>query len=163
MGTFLKTEKALFQIKTLLLQNTNLRKLLYNTVPSALEETAPTVSEVEELITLTPYLENDEGVANSYKNAFIAIYPTRFNIDNIGDVIQIAISVFVSKDYYELDNERLRVFSILEECEKTLDNVKLEFAGKLELQNAAIEVLDVNKYIGYITGWEVVNGKDREF
>lgn len=163
MGVFKKTEKSLFQIKALLLQNENIRKLLYNMRPSALAESAPTIDQVKDLISLTPYLEDKDGVSTSYRNAFMAIYPTRFILDTVSDLTQIAITVFITKDYYELDNESIRVLSILDEVQNTLDGEKLEFAGRLEIQNGIIEIIDTNRFVGYVTGWEVIDGRDEDF
>lgn len=163
MSIFNKTEKSLFQIKSLLLQNEKIRKLLYHMVPNALDLQAPSIDQVKDLITLTPYLEDREGVSNSFRNAFIAVYPTRFMLDTTSDLIQIAIAVFVTKDYYEMDQETIRTLSILAECENVLDNEKFEFAGHLEFQNGMIEIIDTNRFIGYITGWEAVDGRDEDF
>jgi hypothetical protein len=163
MSTFTKAEKSLHQIKYLFGLNANIKKLLYNMVPSALEEDEPTAAEVDSLITLNPYLEDNEGNLNSYRNAFIVIYPSRILVDNIGDTMEFRVGVFTIKDYYILDNQKIRPLSILHEIEKELENRKLEFAGKCELVSVTPQVIELGKYVGFVSDWEVVDGKDTAF
>jgi len=163
MSTFRKTEKSLHQIKYLLTLNANIKKLIYNMVPDALDEDEPTAAQVDGLITLNPYIEDQEGNLNSYRNAFIVIYPSRILFDNIGDTMEFRLGVFVMKDYYLLDEQKIRPLSILYEIEKELENRKLEFAGKCELISVTPQVIELGKYVGFVSDWEVVDGKDTDF
>lgn len=163
MSTFYKTEKSLYQIKNILSQSEQIRKLLYNMKPSALAEDAPSISEIQNSITLVPYLEDEEGIQDSIRNSFIAVYPTNFVIENDGDVVDISIAAFCVKDYYLLNEQRIRPLAMIGEIERRLEGIKLEFAGKLELQSVSTQVVELGKFVGFISNWEVVNGKDTDF
>ena len=163
MSTFTKTEKTLYQIKNLLLANSNLKKLLYNMVPNALVGAVPSVANVSDLIKITPYIEDENGIEESYRNAFIIIYPSAITIWDGYNTVNLVISCFVNQDYYELDEEKIRVLSIFNEIEKTLNHRKLEFSGKIELTRITMEIIDVGKFVGYNTDWEITDGQDADY
>lgn len=163
MTIFDKTESALYQIKDLLLDNIQIRKLLYNMTTNALSEAEPSIEDVEQLITIVPYIDDENGVAESYKNSFIVIYPTNFLFNENEVIINISIGSFVTKDYYELNNRKIRGLSLMSEISKTVSYEKLEFAGKMELMNVTSLTIDLGKFIGFTSNWEVVDGKSVNF
>jgi hypothetical protein len=160
MKTIELAEQTLYQIKNILIGDQTLRKLLYLQIPSALtSETAVTVAQVSPLISVVPYLQDDDGIENSSQSNFIVIYCSYMNFqDDIQHSISIGIDIFVYKDYFLLDGSKMRLTQLLNKVADLLENKKLAFAEKFTMSDARLTNIDQGRTIGYLTNWSVVNG-----
>jgi hypothetical protein len=160
MKTLENTESAIYQIKNLIIGNADIRKLLYINTPSALTaQTAPTIGQVENLISTRPYIQDDDGIENSTQANFVIIYPTYMDFSSdVQHVIQISVDVFVYKDNYFLDGAKTRLIQLLNKIIDVLNDKKLSFAEKFQINDARLTNIDQGKTIGYLTTWSIVNG-----
>jgi hypothetical protein len=160
MKTLENIESAIYQIKNIIIGNADIRKLLYINTPSALtSQTNVTIANVENLISIRPYIQDDDGIENSSQSNFIIIYPTYMDFSNdTFHTIQISIDVFVYKDNYFLDNAKTRLMQLLNKIIDVLNDKKLSFAERFEINDARLTNIDGGKTIGYLTTWSIVNG-----
>lgn len=160
MKTIELAEQTINQIKNILLNDATVRKLLYLQIPSALtSETAVTTAQASPLISVVPYVQDDDGIENSSQSNFIVIYCNYMSFqDDIQHMVTIGIDLFVYKDYYLLDGSKMRLTQLLNKVADLLENKKLAFAEKFTMNDARLTSIDNGKTIGYLTTWSVVNG-----
>jgi hypothetical protein len=160
MKTLENVESAIYQIKNTIIGNSDIRKLLYINTPSALtSSTNVTVANVENLISIRPYIQDDDGIENSSQSNFMIIYPTYMDFSNdIQHTIQISIDIFVYKDNYFLDGAKTRILQLLNKVIDVLNDKKLSFAERFQINDARLTNIDQGKTIGYLTTWSIVNG-----
>jgi hypothetical protein len=165
MKTIDFVEQSVYQIKNLLLGDVTLRKLLYLQTPSALtSNTEVTASQVTDLISIIPYVQDDDGVENSSQSNFVVIYPSYMDFTSeVEHKINISIDVFVYKDYYLLDGAKIRLTQILNRVVYLLEDKKLAFAEKFTISDARLTSIDQGKTLGYLTTWSVVNGTELQY
>lgn len=159
MKTIDITEQTLIQIRQILLADDVVRRLLFIQTPSALTADIQILqTDVETLIIMSPYIEEDTGVANSYGSNFIVIYPSAFDFSTgLSNTVTFSIDIFVHKDYLELDGAKLRLLQLLKRVVTLLHNKKMAFAEKMQINNAMITNIDRGRTIGYLTSWFISN------
>jgi len=160
MKTMEITEQSVYQIKSLLINDEKIRRLLYIQSPTALTANiSVTTQMVDGLISIVPYLQDDDGIENSAQSNFLVIYPTYFNFANdVQHQISINIDIFVYKDYYLLDSAKIRLMQLLNRIVDILEDKKLAFSEKFNISDARLTNIDNGKTLGYLTSWSVVNG-----
>ena len=160
MKTVLLAEQTVYQIKNILVSDATLRKLLYIQAPDALTSaTNVTIAMVDPLISVVPYVQDDDGIENSAQSNFMVFYVSYMNFDNeVRHEITVGIDLFVYKDYYLLNGSKIRLNQILERVVTLLEDKKLAFAEKFTIQDARLTSIDAGKTLGYLTTWSVVNG-----
>jgi hypothetical protein len=160
MKTIELTEQSIYQIKSILMNDEIIRKLLYIQAPNALTSNASvTTAMVDGLISVVPYIQDDDGIENSAQSNFIVVYPAYFDLkDDQQHFITINIDLFVYKDYYLLDGAKIRLTQLFNRVVNLLQNVKLSFAEKFTITDARLTNIDQGKTLGYLTSWSVVNG-----
>lgn len=153
-------EQTLYQIKNILINDATLRKLLYLQIPGALtSNTSVTTAQVDGLISVVPYVQDDDGIENSSQSNFIVLYCNYMNFqEDMQHSMSIGIDIFVYKDYYLLDSSKMRIIQILSKVVDLLEDKKLAFAEKFTINDARLTSIDQGKTIGYLTSWSVVNG-----
>lgn len=160
--SIIRVQKALYTIKKMLLQDDTIKKLLGNMVPNALEIRTPDEDwfKNQDVITLTPYIDYENGIKESQRNGFIAIYLEELNRkeNHLGFMLNIA--VMVRQEYYEINGNKIRTLEILSRIVEILDGKKLQAAGKVNLLSAETMLIENAKMIGMFSHWEVVDGEE---
>jgi hypothetical protein len=165
MKTIELVEQTLYQIKSILINDEVVRKLLYLQIPGALaSNVSVTTSQVNGLISVVPYLQDDDGIENSSQSNFIVLYCNYMNFqEDMQHSLTIGIDVFIYKDYYILDGSKMRLTQILNRVVDLLEDKKLAFAEKFTINDARLTSIDQGKTIGYLTTWSVVNGTEIKY
>jgi hypothetical protein len=160
MKTIELVEQTLYQIKNILINDETIRKLLYLQIPGALaSNTNVTSSQVNGLISVIPYVQDDDGIENSSQSNFIVLYCNYMNFqEDMQHSLTIGIDIFIYKDYYLLDGSKMRLTQLLNRVVDLLEDKKLAFAEKFTISDARLTSIDQGKTIGYLTSWSVVNG-----
>jgi hypothetical protein len=160
MKTIELTEQSVYQIKSILLNDDTIRKLLYVQAPNALTSNASvTTAMVDGLISVVPYIQDDDCIENSAQSNFLVVYPAYFDLkDDQQHFVTVNIDIFVYKDYYLLDGSKIRLTQLFNRIVNLLQNVKLSFAEKFTISDARLTNIDQGKTLGYLTSWSVVNG-----
>jgi hypothetical protein len=160
MKTIELVEQTLYQIKNILINDEVIRKLLYLQTPAALtSETSVSAANVDSLISIIPYVQDEGGIENSAESNFIVIYCNFMSFeDDIQHLITFGIDLFVYKDYFLLNGAKTRPTQILNRIVDLLEDKKLAFAEKFTISDARLTSIEKGKTIGYITTWSVANG-----
>lgn len=153
-------EQSVFQIKNILINDEVIRKLLYIQAPNALTSaTNVTAAQVDGLISVVPYVQDDGGIENSAQSNFLIIYASYIDFtSDIEHKVNLSIDMFVYKDYYQLDGAKMRLTQLLNRILYLLEDKKLAFAERITMQDSRLTSIDQGKTLGFLTNWSVVNG-----
>ena len=122
----LNFDKLLFEVKNMLLQNVQLRKLLVHHTPDALELMVPTIEQAESFITVTPVIE--EGLIVTDRNVQLVIDWANVDVDTDEDptlYFSLCITVLCTDTCYTLSNNKTRLLGIVNEIINSLDGKKV--------------------------------------
>lgn len=126
-----RVEKSFFRIKDLLLENDDVRRLLVEDGPDALERFAPSVEDAKNYIVLRPVIDlNDESYV---RNTIGAITMPSIYLEDKYISTRMFLTFYTQNSEYELNNEQLRLFRLADIAAQILNNKKLYNAGTLEL------------------------------
>jgi hypothetical protein len=163
MSLISNLNKTLYAIKNKLLNNDELTKLLYYSVPNPLEQTNLTTAQKNTVITLNPIVEYNTDPNNTINNFIsIGIPIIGFGDKTEGVLIRFDIAIVCHVDYWELNNNRLRLMKIAEVVFNELNEQKFSLSGKLVIDNFKPEIFQ-NNLVGYrLTGFMVDTDLDIE-
>lgn len=126
-----RIEKSFFRIKDLLLENEDIRKLLVEDGPDALQRFAPSVEDAKNYIVLRPVIDlNDESYV---RNTIGAITMPSIYLEDKYISTRMFLTFYTQNSEYELNDEQLRLFRLADIAAEILNNKKLYNAGTLEL------------------------------
>lgn len=126
-----RIEKSFFRIKDLLLENEDIRRLLVEDGPDALQRFAPSVEDAKNYIVLRPVIDlNDESYV---RNTIGAITMPSIYLEDKYISTRMFLTFYTQNSEYELSNEQLRLFRLADLAAQILNNKKLYNAGTLEL------------------------------
>jgi hypothetical protein len=163
MSLISNLNKTLYAIKNKLMNNNDLTKLLFYSVVNPLESANLTTAQKEQIITLNPIVEYNTD-PNSTLNNFISIgIPMIGYGDKLdGVLVKIEIAIVCHVDYWELNNNRLRLMKIAEIVFDELNEQKFSLSGKLVIDGFKPEIFQDN-LVGYrLTGFMVDTDLDIE-
>ena len=149
MSLMSNLNKTLYAIKNKLLNNDTITKMLFYSVANPLEQAALTSAQKETVVVMNPIVEYNTDPNNTINN-FIAIgVPMIVYGDNLeGVLIRINISIVCHVDYWELNNNRLRLMTVAEEVFNELNENKFSLSGKLIIDSFEPEIFRDN-LVGY--------------
>ena len=126
-----RIEKSFFRIKDLLLENEDIRKLLVEDGPDALQRFAPSVEDAKNYIVLRPVIDlNDESYV---RNTIGAITMPSIYLEDKYISTRMFLTFYTQNSVYDLNDEQLRLFRLADIAAEILNNKKLYNAGTLEL------------------------------
>lgn len=161
---FENIEKSIYLIKSMILTDTNIRKLLFIDTPGALKEEAPSVTQAEQHVLLAPVFDITEPPYN--KNTIMTVVLQKAVYDDDAVLLQglIKINIVTHTELWELDDMKIRPLEIVNSVVKRLNNQKLSTSHKLYFTQADIIVLneDVSGY-SVIFHLEEGSGLDEQF
>lgn len=160
MNIFTNVQSFLHQLKDRLLENEKIRKLLYYTSPDALRLEGVEKEDAAKFITLTPIIEDEDGIAESYRNVFVAIYLGDFIPEDVRNNVSFKIAAYTTMEHYELENQKLRILELMGEIHKEISNVKFEFAGKVYPIAFVSENLIRGNFSGIVSTWLAVDSNE---
>lgn len=153
-----RVESTLAAIKTRLLNDETLRKLLFHDSNNALNMLAPHIKETEKYITLKPIFEfenKEEYNQNSIINIYVTeIIPTDEEVSLTG-ILQINVACNI--DIWDLIDNKIRPLQICNRIIKLLNNKKFTISNKLILSNMTDLIIN-KKMIGYALLFEITDG-----
>lgn len=153
MSLLSNVNKTLYAIKSKLVNNDTITKTLYYSVANPLEQAAMTTAQKEAVVVMNPIVEYNTDPNNTINN-FIAIgVPMVVYGDNLeGVAIRINIAIVCHTDYWELNNNRLRLMVVADEVFSELNEQKFSLSGKFVVDGFEPEIFRDN-LVGYrLTG-----------
>lgn len=153
-----RIEQTIAAIKTKIINDEDVRKLLFHDSNNALNMLAPTVLETDSYVTTKPIYEfenKNEYNQNSMVNVYmIEVVPT----DDIKAFVgAIQINITCNLDIWNLLDNKIRPLQIADRIIKLIHNQKFHLSNKITLRN--MTDLIVNKtMVGYALLFEVTDG-----
>jgi hypothetical protein len=149
MSLLSNVNKTLYAIKSKLMNNNDLTKLLFYSVPNPLEQADLTTAQKESIIVMSPIVEYNTDPNNTV-NHFISIgVPMIVYGDKLeGVLVRISIAIVCHVDYWELNNNRLRLMLAAEQVFNELNEQKFSLSGKLIIDGFEPEIFQDN-LVGY--------------
>lgn len=161
---FENLEKAIFEIRTLIESEKNIRKLLVIDSANALEQGTPDVSDARKHILLAPVFDITEPPYD--KNTIMTIVLSKGKYDSDAVLLNgmIKINVLTRTELWELDNNKIRPLEIANNLISVLENRKVSVSHKLYFTNIDIAILNEN-----VSGYSIIfqleegSGLDEQF
>lgn len=139
-------QNTLFEIKTKIREDENIRKLLIYDTPNALTLQAPTREQADPKIRVTAVFDITEPPYNH--NTFVTIVATKIQSDEDEQIFNsiVRINIITQAQLWELGHKKIRPLEIANIIVTMLDNFKTESGAshKLFFKNADLIVLDGN-------------------
>lgn len=148
MSSIKNIDRVVSEIKKMLLNNENIRKLIAVNTPNALTSEAPSKNIASEFILTSPavYMTEDENQVNY--NTFAVVYIPLLEFNSQMNDLTFAIDLFTRKELIELDNSQLRLHQLLAEIVESIDNKRVSMAGRIQLTTATYINIG-NRYLGF--------------
>lgn len=148
---FDNVQKAIFEIRSAIESDQDIRKMLFIDSKNALEQQAPTILEIENHITVSAVFDITEPPFD--KNTIMTIVLHKAIYDSESTLLNgmIKINILTRSDLWELNNNKIRPLEISNNIVKLLDNRKVSASHKLYFNNIEIAILNEN-----VSGYSVI-------
>lgn len=153
MNLIEKANDVIYKIQRQLRNNKTITKLLYYSIPNPLGtgvdlQDDVSAENIKKLIVTNPVVDYD----NSDTSHFISIGIPLIDFGNNNDasLIKLTISVVCNAAYWELDNNQVRIMSIVNQIYNELQGTKYVFSGPL-----IIDILEPIIYSDNLVGYQV--------
>ena len=158
---FLNMEKDLSVITNLILNNNNLKKLLYYTTKDCLFQEDLTFEQSLELfdknVKIVPKLKVNKEVLNylfiSFNNFGTNIFNPEFRDS------ELEIDIICHFDQWQLKDFKLRPYRIAAEIDSMLSNKRLSGLGELQLLSG-VKININNEFGGLCLTYRIINGEE---
>jgi hypothetical protein len=151
-------ESIIYQIKTTLLNSSDIKKLLFYNTSNALSRVEPTYDETKISIYVRPIVYVYDDSPEYGISSFITIELAESLILDGSIQNSMKISVACARDIWELDNERIRPIALISFIANMINGFKFDAAGILELR-VVKEVFFNNELIGYTMLFDITEEK----
>lgn len=153
-----RIEQTIAAVKTKIINDEDVRKLLFHDSNNALNMLAPTVLETDSYITTKPVYEfenKNEYNQNSMVNIYmIEIVPT----DDVKAFVgALQVNVTCNLDIWDLLDNKIRPIQICDRIIKLVHNQKFYLSNKLRLTNVTDLIVN-KKMVGYALLFEITDG-----
>lgn len=157
-----RIELTLAAIRTKLLKDEKIRKLLFHDSNNALEMLAPQENQIQNYITLKPVFEFENK--NDYnQNTIVNIYTTQIiptdDVKSCTGVVQ--INVACNSDVWELLDNKIRPLQICNKIIQLVHGQKFNVSNKLVLDSISDLIIN-KKMIGYALLFEITDGSGED-
>lgn len=161
---FVNLEKSIFQIRTFIESEKDIRKLLVIDSSDALDKEVPTLAQTREHILLSPVFDVTEPPYD--KNTTMTIVLSKGVYDDEAVLLNgiIKINVLTRTELWELDNNKIRPLEIVNLIIKRLNNQKVSASHKINFEQIDIAILNEN-----VSGYTILfhleegSGLDEQF
>ena len=156
------SDTIIFEIRNKLLNSDVIRKLLYYNTADALSKSAPSKQLAKPHLSISPLEFMDEGDNQKLAN-FIVVYIPTIDFSYESTTNNIVIDILVDREQWELDENKLRLYQLVNEVARLLNKQKLSSAGQLELIDATY-ILVEGRFLGYQLSIDVLEERlENEF
>lgn len=153
MGKLNRIEKTLFEIKRVLLENENIRKLLFNDGEDALRQPTPAVNEVDNYIVLDPVYE----AKDCSKGVFVNIIIESGNAQEDNIIFgTIRINIAANRGVWFIENG-VRILRLGDEIINILEQCKFSISNNITFDSFSTLIIDKDLY-GYTLSFDFSDG-----
>lgn len=148
MGKLDNIQKSIFEIRSLIQTDPEVRKMVYFDGANALSQQSPTITQTKEHFTVSAVFDVTKPPFT--KNTIVSIsLSTGSAVENLVSISGvIRVNVLTKSSLWELDNNKIRPLEISNIIIDLLDNKKISASHKLGFQDIDLAVIDedVNGY-----------------
>ena len=162
-SSFLSVEKDLDVLTGLMMKNDRLKRLLYYTVPDALDKNLSNLTQEQSIelfkknIKIVPKLYIDGSVLNYIIISFDNFTPNATNPEFRDNIV--SFDIICHFDQWQLEDNELRPYRIAAELDTVLDNQRLTGIGKIEFLVASQIILN-DEFGGLSLMYSVIHGEE---
>lgn len=163
-SSFLSLEKDTKRIVQKMLDNDNLKKLLYRTEKTCLSPSCPVLTKAEEqeliekeYIRIVPKIEIDENIFSYVIISYDNFAPNDTNPEFRDNIL--SFDIVCHFDYWKLTDFQLRPYKIAGEIDSMINNKKLTGIGEVYFMGANQIVLN-EELAGLSLTYAVIHGSD---
>ena len=162
-SSFLSVEKDLDVLTGLMMKNDRLKRLLYYTVPDALDKNLSNLTQEQSIelfkknIKIVPKLYIDGSVLNYIIISFDNFTPNATNPEFRDNIV--SFDIICHFDQWQLEDNELRPYRIAAELDTVLDNQRLTGIGKIEFLGASQIILN-DEFGGLSLMYSVIHGEE---
>ena len=162
-SSFLSVEKDLDVLTGLMMKNDRLKRLLYYTVPDALDKNLSNLTQEQSIelfkknIKIVPKLYIDGSVLNYIIISFDNFTPNATNPEFRDNIV--SFDIICHFDQWQLEDNELRPYRIAAELDTILDNQRLTGIGKIEFLGASQIILN-DEFGGLSLMYSVIHGEE---
>lgn len=146
MSKFTNIKKSVNEVAQILAADDTVKKLIVNDDPSALNDDVPSDYSLNELIAnhyicVIPPVES--GIKDSWRNTFITILLGDSVFGRADDNTDSRLTIYITTDeaHVILDDNKNRMYELIDRICDLLDGVKISTAGKLHIDSVAHTML----------------------
>lgn len=151
-------QETLFQIRDTLINDEELRKLVYNDSNNALELDAPSKEEVSDYFSLAPIFEFNTEAGYDHNCGISLVFTELDEDEDIEEVsATLVVNVIVNNAKWLLTNKKVRPLAIIDRITSLLLNKKFSVAVPLEFRGASNLIL-TKQISGYALTFGVLDG-----
>ena len=152
-------QSALFEIKRVLIEDEEIRKLLYNDSNDALNLDTPSIESVDDYISLYPVYEFNTESGGYNHNCGISIGVSV--IDPVDEVVQViaslSINVLVNSNKWVLTGNKIRPLEIADRIIELLENKKFSTSSTLSFDGMT-NLIMTKRISGYALSFTMNDG-----
>lgn len=148
MKIFDNIQKAIFEIRSLIQANPEVRKMVYFDGANALSQAAPTIAEVKDHFTISAVFDVTKPPFTKNTIISIALTNSAYEEDSVLMSGVVRINVLTRSSLWEMENNKIRPLEIANIIVETLNNKKISASHKLFFSDIDLAVVDqeVNGY-----------------
>ena len=153
-----RIQSTLAEMKTLLLNNNEIRKLLCNDSNNCLNMETPTVKDAEKYITLRPIFQfenTDDYAQQGMINIFVSDGEPDDEQNMFSGVVQ--VNVVYNVDKWELVDNKIRVLELANKVIELLNNKKFSVSNRVEFTSLQQLILS-KQLVGYALLFAIDDG-----
>ena len=150
-------QKALFEIRSIIKNSSDIRKLVYHDTVDALENNSVSVEDIEDHIVVSPIFDMTKEPFDKSTIISIALNRSSIEEDNALAMSLLKINVLTQSDLWHLNNSLVRPLQISNLIIDLLHNQKLSSSHKMAFINLELAILDENVN-GYSLTFQMVEG-----
>ena len=151
-------QSALFEIKRVLLEDEEIRKLLYNDSNDALNLDTPSTEDVDDYISLYPIYEFNTEAGYNHNCGINIVVPVIDPTDEVVQVIaSLTINVVVNSNKWILTGNKIRPLAIADRIIELLENKKFSASSTLSFDGMT-NLIMTKRISGYALSFTMNDG-----
>ncbi len=152
---FERIEKALFAIRSVILNDEEIRKLIYNTEFNPLAGELPSIEDTLPYVTMKPFLtfDNEEGYTRNVElNIYVALGSSEDDVASAA----VRINIVVNRDKWEI-KDAIRPLRIADKIVDLLD-METHITSNPLMFHSVTELVVDDKLAGYSVLFDIADG-----
>lgn len=164
MGMLKNIQTAVYEVKHLIKEVPDIRKLLIHDTANALDLSQPSYEDIEEYVVISPVFDTTEPPFNKNTIVTISIKKGKYDEESVMLHSMLHISILTRSTLWRLNKNKIRPLEIADLIITAINNKKLTTSHKILFSSLELSILDDN-INGYTLAFfmEEGSGLDEKF